>query len=546
MAKIKLKATGTIKNNFRIEVKDVKTGKIKQVAYAYNLVTNSGIQRFGEFKSSFDTCWAIAYGSGTGELDINRTSLFTHVGKKTIANRTYEENISERWTVLKGNIVLAPAEHVGATFTEIGVAPNGAGLTTHAFIEDSEGNPISIGPKTDTEQITFYCELYNVLAFDESGKGVESHWVPGTGNVATRNYSLANTGTTASSCRLGVSNQCLKRDYPNNVGSLGYHVGTKQMYATKSSNRTYNASTKVTTMSTVRFETGEANGPIYSILGAFPSAYGHYHFRLLLDDSDEFWSGMFIEQDVGTGDGSQTGFDLSFNEYDIEKAGNFIKVDGVEKTKGIDYTMRHYKRGTWLASAGKVKEVQAINENRGAYASIHGNPAYNPLDPYIGTSGDNMRWAAMHFQRESEYNNSTSHIVKLKYKTSIDGYSFRYYFGHSGLEHEISGSNDGVSWTEIHTHSAGAGSSTQTVSFTASDEFQYFRLRVRSLSGTGDVWLSLLDYRVSDLPQIEFSVAPGVSEPITSKLWADYIPKDSDHVLDISLAIEWKDANASA
>lgn len=113
---------------------------------------------------------SLTFGSGTGEMDASRTTLFEPLGHKStsVVYRTY--NPDWRSGEVQVKITIEPEEHVGATLTEIGIGTKTSAYT-HSLIKDSFGNPVAIH-KTDTDKITIYATVYAELTdVDDIGIG---------------------------------------------------------------------------------------------------------------------------------------------------------------------------------------------------------------------------------------------------------------------------------------------------------------------------------------------------------------------------------------
>ncbi|OPZ87777.1 MAG: hypothetical protein BWY74_03320 [Firmicutes bacterium ADurb.Bin419] len=136
-----LKSGIKLHNRFDIEVRDSKTGDLKQKGIAENIVLNQMYSRICADAAYFVN---IHFGNGTGTLDPTRTSLFNHLGTRTAET---EETIKafpvSKWV---RKITLNPEEFVNTTFTEVGIAygSTNTNLVTQALIKDSEGNPLSL------------------------------------------------------------------------------------------------------------------------------------------------------------------------------------------------------------------------------------------------------------------------------------------------------------------------------------------------------------------------------------------------------------------
>jgi len=130
---MKAQAKVNIHNRFDIEIRDAKTGKLKQKAYAENIVLDQMYTRLCARSAYFVN---IHFGTGTGTLSASRTSLFTHLGTKTAVNDAQSKALPTSWWRQK--IVLNPEEYIGSALSEVGIAygSTSTNLVTHALIKD--------------------------------------------------------------------------------------------------------------------------------------------------------------------------------------------------------------------------------------------------------------------------------------------------------------------------------------------------------------------------------------------------------------------------
>lgn len=158
-----------IHNRFDIEVIDAKTGELKQTAVGYNVICNNLWTQLipaNTTEQSVAYFWYIQYGSGTGTPSVNDTSLFHREGASptmyaSYAGDTYNSDYANGVASLRRRLVLNPEVAVGVNITEVGIGygdTNGT-ICTHAMLQDMNGNPISI-LKTSTDIINIYATVY--------------------------------------------------------------------------------------------------------------------------------------------------------------------------------------------------------------------------------------------------------------------------------------------------------------------------------------------------------------------------------------------------
>lgn len=145
-------------NRFDFEVRDSKTGELKQRAYAENVILDSYWTRIFTPNPANTH---IHVGTGSGSLDPARTSLFTFLAAKASGWVAYDGNEAEGWISLKRSAIWQENENMNTAWTEVGVAygTNSSYLTTHAVIKDMNGNPVTINKGT-TDIITVYATIY--------------------------------------------------------------------------------------------------------------------------------------------------------------------------------------------------------------------------------------------------------------------------------------------------------------------------------------------------------------------------------------------------
>ena len=165
-----------IHNRFDVEVRDAKTGELKQTAVAYNIILDRWfhyLTQTGGVDKFLDSLRAIAVGDGTGTLDVTRSGLFRDLVTKTAT--TVETVYAYPVSYITKEIRIQATELNGKTLTEVGFKGGYYNtyyyLMTHAFLKDSEGNQIAI-TKTDTDVViirgTFYV-TFNRTGFGENG-----------------------------------------------------------------------------------------------------------------------------------------------------------------------------------------------------------------------------------------------------------------------------------------------------------------------------------------------------------------------------------------
>jgi len=329
-------------NRFDIEVKDIRTGKIVQRAKAENIVLDAVYSRLNS-TTDYTLGKYIRYGGGSGTLAPDRTSLFDDIGYKTATVIEFVYNVPPIASYGKKSIVLLPEDAVGETITEVGLAVSTTSTTlvTHAMLEDSEGNPISIGPKTDAQEITIYSTLYAEVT---SPEGMVIN-VPATEKNQLLDVLI---GAYPATKRLQSTYNgiLLSSDKSATNPTEDYRSGVD--YSPAARFTSFDTPNKKVSTPRLRYGTSEYNQKIWSIVLANPmgasSNYGGALCRILLPSCG--WEGYnFIGKAIGTGDGSTVAFDLPWSDINTSKTYK-IYLDGIEKTEGVDYTLSNSESTT--------------------------------------------------------------------------------------------------------------------------------------------------------------------------------------------------------
>lgn len=308
---MKINARCGIRNTFTIHVDNVETGEHREYK-AHNIILNSMWDRLTAFNPYFVN---IHYGQGDAEFNNPaRTTLNSYLGTRAAVHVSRSAAYpTSQWRQM---IVLQPDEEVGKTIKEVGIAYGSTEsyLLTHAPIQDSEGNPIQLGPKLDTEIYTIYADIF-VSLWSDYGAYFYANGL--------RNY-LLGTATMAT-----------------DQIAVGFHPDDLEL--TKTSTRTRNATQKWV-QGKVRFEVADYNKDIRFL------RWVNMGMQIELPRPG-VWEG--IEKTgviLGAGDGSNKTFAIPNREpQDVT-----IYVDNVAQTKGTDWDfdiLGNIEFGTAPASA---------------------------------------------------------------------------------------------------------------------------------------------------------------------------------------------------
>jgi len=362
-------------NHFEFKVIDVKSKQVIQEAKAENIVLDIAyeklIRQHGCFQYAYNR---INLGSGGGVLDKTRTTLFSQFASLAITNYAVTVVSPDLFTV-SGKAVLGESDYIGQTITEVGFYSEREGtsnltarrLWNHALLQDSEGNPISIGPKTNTQIIEIYFTLYvertaNMRAFP---------------NQFTSLFTYAGGGEYAT---------FIKNTYLQPAAIL--ITGTVP-------SGTYDAATKTFTINTVNVASTSGNSQV--ITGSTPYSISPTTDILWLDlnpiekiafpNHTIFPPFTFSKRTLGSGDGTNKKFNLQSGFF---KPGTLqVYVDDVLKTEGVDYVAKQGARqvlnndGPYPYESKLVPKVYKSNTSKAKLDYL--TEGYSAMDALLDT-----------------------------------------------------------------------------------------------------------------------------------------------------------------
>ena len=310
-------AKTNVRNRFDIICQDTQTGEVTKYQ-AHNIVLDQMFSRLVNFASFFGN---IHFGTGTGTLTPDRTSLFTHLGTKSATTTEQVRELpTSRWT---RKIVLNPEEYVDAELKEVGVAygSTASNLVTHAFIEDSEGNPISV-IKTDTMVVTIYATIFFELGAIDAMYGGKWRWVVPLENNELLSYLM---GATYPTQQFRVTQA---RDFGDGTAPSS-HGQTASIYP---ADWTKDVANKKAITPKMRLGINDGNGEIRGFGIGSSDTSGTFRGQLPIAG---VWTGRQITgEHVGVGDGEKDKFNLAWNE--AAKGSVAVKVDGVVASPAVN------------------------------------------------------------------------------------------------------------------------------------------------------------------------------------------------------------------
>ena len=477
-----------IHNRFDIEVVDATTGEIKQRAQAKNIICNSA------WSNMFSGVAAdnIIFGSGTGTPSVSDTDMFHREGVIS-AQSSYGdfENIdtSEAESGIYKRILrrtLRESDAVGISITEVGLGPYSGNIHTHAMLQDMNGNTISI-LKTNTDIIRIISTLY--IHFDPDN---DVQMMPGY------DPSVRSASSSPWNFLWNLLKFSFKFSYPSS--GLQTYLSKDRYYATSitstnsTASFTADVSQKKATLAKIRFDSSFAIDGGIKFICIYDPYYYSYNSRMSPMLSISVGKTMIpptriTNEVIGTGDGSNTKFKTSLDfPYNAE-----VYVNGTLVSSGV--TVKKWPRTTSLlnyfqrCSNTDIDRILPTYSNEIMQNGIFYNPAHE-----IGI--------ASFYSANSIY-----------YPVYADCYI----------------SDDGENWTQIFTHQ-------KEYNLTGAQQHaKYYKFANVQYPSGGDSPRSRMNFNSYDGNNVIFDTPPAQGDIISVSYTSDYLPKDTDHVLDIDV-----------
>lgn len=471
-----------IHNRYDIKVIDSITQEVVQEAHGENVVLNQFYNHIARNASMRDAINQICYGDGTGTISAARTSMFAQKGA---AGCTKSKVTTADLLTFTGKITLSESTYVGGIISEVGAISRTTFrdtymLCSHALLEDSEGNPITIGPKTNTQII----ELY-VTAYVERTAGMKA-----------------------------FPNSFSEMFAPSNDNGDKYlYSPTIRPAGVGLSFGTWNAETKVLTSTVKRIAANEANThPVFT----------HVELNNLVARALEFPNATafptysFPERQIGAGDGVKRFFSIP---TDIFKPGTeVIKVDGVTKIRDTDYKVSMGGPRTEISpSAANYPYGIGLTPNVYSTDASKGNPVALGAMTSPAFPGDT-------------YANENK-LVDLQKVVSIQEMVLGKSSTNSGYQFAIFLSEDGSTWENTADYITNQGLTSETIILPSPKMARY-------------IWIGRhigygypTSLTVYGGPNIVFSSPPANGSIIRAAWDCEYPPKHSLLFYDVQIAI---------
>lgn len=307
-----------IHNKFLVEVIDADTGELKQKAQAFNTVLN----KWWDYPDvSIDN---LSYGRGSGTPSPSDTKLFDPIASPSVSGSVDTSTFDQGYISYSCSVQLGPSTAVGENITEVGLCKHYSSgnyryvvLVTHAMLQDMNGNPISIH-KTDTDIINIYGTVF--LHFDPVG------------------YQNGSILQAEGSSFLGRFCGGYSYSSDNKIKLYGSALfnndstGESSAPAVSAGTPTWDKATK-----TYKIPFGRAAVTTANVAGGLCMLYFVSHSGILGSSAAEFFTirptglSSILGEAVGTGDGETSQFQTKFN-FPLNAT---VYVDGVAKTEGV-------------------------------------------------------------------------------------------------------------------------------------------------------------------------------------------------------------------
>jgi hypothetical protein len=488
---MKIKAGVNFHNRFDI----VKNGE--WVGYAENIILDQMYSRLCTLDTYFVN---IHFGTGTGTPTPERTTLFTHLGRKTAVDEELIKAFPTSKWVRK--IVLNPEEYVGERITEVGVAfgSSASNLVTHAMIKDAEGNPLSID-KTELDVIEIYATIFVTFADDADIK-----WFKPASDNRLVNYLI---GATLS-------------PYAYTVGIHGDTVH-QDAIATKTPSRSRDGQNLI--FNTVRFGITEGNY-IERHIGAFSLAET---LGFEMPALGVLGNKTIENIVVGTGDGEKTTFDVP---YGMVK-NMVVKLDGVPTS---DFVYEPAPKPPMNDSDQTYAHTCYRLEKEGYYNILSAGYPFYQSTVYTYDDGETYE---MIVERLKDMTDFMVGIQRLAGASNSGG---------SRAEITVYGSNDLETWSTVIPKFVSGNSrdgspiTWQTFGETVND-YQYLRFVSYSYYNAGMSTYSFKHRSYVAVPQsynkLVLNQPPAEDVVVTVSGDVEYLPKTEDYVIDLTFALQF-------
>ena len=536
-----------IKTSYHLQLRRVTTGEVIQDIRPKNLIlkqflNNIGLTNSQSYGNMF-ALWGIGVGRGSGTPANTDTEMFTQLWipgaeHTTVPVSSVTTVFNDEKTIGTATITTtfpASASYVGV-ITELGImaktdSNNNTLFITHALLQDSEGNPISIN-KTDLDELLITAILqvsltatdFVVMPLTVSKFGGLVRSTGGADQLLYKNF--LHMGRTKKNL-MGANAGTVSGDYSDD-----YNV----QWNTLSPGMTWDSANMKMVATNSRILAGAGN------VHYFNSLCLNYFGCWPLPNANIFPFYTINDISIGVGDGTTKIFNNPLN-YFVENS-EVITVGGVTLTRGTDYAIDFENNASGLLelSAGNLavgsSDADAVVDQTTYYplfkacdgssiqCSDTGNrlSATKPLILSLITAKKVNTLRLIHFNRKRS---------DCDYDENLTSASFK-----------LSYSNDNVTYTEIITTGLFDAYTGQTFTFNTVSA-KYFKVEV-----VDEPYLSTNEYYYcdtksstdTDMPflgyignaTIVFTTAPADKAEIKMSVQMDRPFKNSNYVIDVT------------
>lgn len=490
--KFELKCGAELHNFFEIEL--ISDGEVKQKGFAQNVILENF---FSKYLPSYDGRYHyISIGQGTGTPSASDKELFDKVGDIYTQEPThYTIDHSAGKYGLKTTATIAPHEHAGVEITEVGLKINYT-LCSHAMIKDAEGNPITI-KKTATDEVKITSYVFVSLLAPDG-------WIVPKAEKSVPTKKIVPTSRKDADMDIGLK-----------YGLAGYsptgswqHALASVNKSTKFENRT-NTSYQIIAKGRVAQTDGNGVARYISVDGIVKIPVNKI----------QGWKGIdVVKKSLGKGDGTKTEFQIEHPEI------TNLKV---------------YKNGISLQSSEyTLSEIDNWEVNNDVLGSF----------------------IVSEYTSDSTVTFGSSDIVNVSYSESKNLILASFDKGYRNYNNAIallSTKNQRISLLDFKiVKPYRTGRSCGNLTSVKSDEQNFNIIDEKLVACSSNEMLSTVedeiltkltigDYKFENeqlytnfrKKKITFTTPPLTSDEITADYHVDYIPKDENHVVDISFTI---------
>jgi len=492
-----------VHNRFDIEVRDAKTGELKQSCTCYNIILNSFFTKLVNRSSKLGY---IHLGTGTGTPTVTRTSLFTF--KVAREATTVQTRKAYPTSYVRKSITLSPADCVDCLFTEVGFGSGTSSTTlvTHSMLQDAEGNQIAIR-KTDTDVLTVYATFFCTITADASEEVV----LPSLANNAIIPAIISDSYSFGELHLSGES----PLQYSDDIW--------KSSMATRSFSITGDTTNYQWVIKATRLNYNEGNSHMFSSIGIPKIA------AWVLPNSTVFPNVSLTDIPVGTGDGVTTGFHVPIPL--IVAGSERIRVDGVTLERGTDYTINYRQPDENYLELLPCADASRMTLSGGLHnASYEGMMCWYDDDNPNGVGPNNP--LIFDFGSVQPFNRIVAR-ENWMYAGTWQGYA--------AIDYSV----DGENWTTVYSGYSRSENGRQPINMTLSTPVQarYWRFRVTNISWSYDIahygstWPNIGIWY--EEPGLVFANPPADGAAIEMDCVIDRPIKNENWVLDFTCAVQF-------